>query len=100
MCAALGIPIKWAHSGEYGMYLLVGQTEIYPYWGIMNGPLTLTLVEGILVIVDNDRVVQHLYPLLLIRVDVLSRGRTETWNFGGIIIHIVEAGKCNSAMRF
>lgn len=100
MCTALGNPIKQACGGEYSMYLLAGQTEMILYLGVVNRTLTLTLAEGISMTVDNIRVVQHLYPLLLIGSNVLSRGRAKTWSFGGGLIYTIEAGKCNSTMHF
>lgn len=68
--------MKQTQVGEYAMYLPVGQTKMRSYWGIVSGPLLLNLVDGISMIVDNVRIVQHLCPLFLIEANILSEGCT------------------------
>ena len=77
-----------------------GAMQSRAYWGIIDGPLNVTLAEGVVATLTGVRVVEHQSPLLLLGSDLLREGRPDEWNFAGIRQVTVGAGLVEGTLEF
>ena len=83
----LGLPIdKATKKRRYGSYWGAGGEETY-YWGRVRGPITVKLAEGVEVVLNEIKIIEHGEPLFLWGTDVLADLEVQDWRFCWVGIH-------------
>jgi hypothetical protein len=84
MAKKLGLSVR-TQNLNFGKFSVPGSEAVHAYAGVVDGPTTIQVGEGLCATVTNMRVIQHPHPFMLLGADVLSGGRPSgAWNFTGL----------------
>ena len=98
---ALGLHVHCAVNGDCGSYAVPGGGVDRDYAGVVERPFELRLGSQVKFTLTGMRVIEHPFPVFLIRADILCGGKTgKSWNYTGFKLLAKPCGKVVGTVGF